>query len=622
MVFLITNKKSVFFIIAFFSSLMLLLVFQNCSKTNFTQSQAPQYSKVLAADGVDIEVALCKKIITNQKLKDCSQPVILENGKSIKRSDWEREQALLDAEKDPSLVPVEFAYSFGTKDDELSQVAHQRAILTEERGLFTDSKGFSFTPVFVADRSGVTETMRYKADHSLAKEQYLKGERCFYSTIKIDKSQVMESTLVSKLSQSAKYMISGYCESNCADSKSRYGSGTYGKSYYPNRLFSQVPSKQYIFEEGKQTQKKESQFIKLYVADIRDSQIGLSTKQSKMIKISEKGTLGQEVVKGVDEFMDVDTLLVNFDTVVKRLSNPAAIEKSSASDKNGSNPRNLAADSSSPQTLEYSGVDGAAQVLANLCSTQINITALAENYAYTPPPPPPTNYDPIVVDLGRPLIKTTGVRHGVMFNMSGVANQKIKTAWIGGYFKKEQQVSEAGVSFEKVVAVDAEDGFLVLPNSDGSVIDAKNLFSNVTKINGKTYSNGFEALIALTNKNCRSSNIKDQYFGPWDGELYNSTVKVWIDRNINGLADVGEIVTLKEAGVAAVNTCYSNKYGSKDTYGNKTEVQSLMIYQQPLVASEIDITNTIKGMRVNNPSASGIERRLSVDVYFLAEEKE
>lgn len=589
----------------------LLIGFQNCSKTNFSNGPVDGYEKFSVPGTAHVPIVVeslnsCQNAIKLYNLKDCGAPVVLADGSKMKRSEWERQQALAEVANNPKLVPVQYAYSFGQKEDILAQKAHERAILSKDRGIFKDEQGKDFTAVIMAPKDSAG-TNYYKADHSQAKAKYLAGDRCFYSTIEIKSDLIKEKSHESysdflkdvpkthssytggEAHHAVQHMLGGYNGIGTgADDNSRYGAGKYGKDLYPNRLFSEVPSIQEYYENGKASGKKERQFIKLYVADIRDTHFGLSTATSKIIKISELTQRGQESTMAVDDFIDVNTIIENFATA----SN------------------NLEKDFTSKETdLKFSGMDGTKQLISNLCAATLSLTTLA------------TQYTPIVVDLGTPLIRTSGIADGVLFNMSGVAGEMVKTAWVGGHVIKTKTISTAGIAFEKVETTEAEDGFLVIPNADGSITDAKNLFGSKMSVFGRTYQNGFEALMVLANKNCRSTDIKSQYLGPWDGALYESQIKVWVDKNRNGKSDAGEVISLREAGVAAINTCYSNKYGSTDAYGNETAIQGMMIHQKPMIATEQDIINAIITRRSLTPTSEGISRRLAVDIIFKAEPK-
>ena len=105
---------------------------------------------------------------------------------------------------------------------------------------------------------------------------------------------------------------------------------------------------------------------------------------------------------------------------------------------------------------------------------------------------------------------------------------------------------------------ESEDGFLVVPDANGQVKDARQLFGTRMKVDGQTYADGFKTLQAFSKKDCESPNPKERYLGPWDKDLFfgDKAIKVWVDKNRNGTSDEGEISSLQESGIAAINTCY------------------------------------------------------------------
>jgi hypothetical protein len=235
-----------------------------------------------------------------------------------------------------------------------------------------------------------------------------------------------------------------------------------------------------------------------------------------------------------------------------------------------------------------------------------------------------------VVDLGEPGITLSSLFGGTYFNMNaqtlpgatGLAayNFPFKTAWLGGSLLDVMGSQASNPNGYKVDVVrQADDGFLVIPNSDGSIYSTLNLFGSNMVVNGQTYANGFEALRALANKNCNSANLQDQYFGPWDGDLYFKTVQVWVDKNRSGSVDPGELMSLKDAGVVAINTCYVLNKQEEDAFGNGTSMRSAFLYQsgEDITGNQAEILNRLN----TGYTSSGLpaEFRLIVDVLFQAD---
>ena len=136
--------------------------------------------------------------------------------------------------------------------------------------------------------------------------------------------------------------------------------------------------------------------------------------------------------------------------------------------------------------------------------------------------------DPLVIDLDGDGIETVGADSGIVFDFDG-DGVKTGTGWI----KKD-------------------DGFLVLDrNNNGSIDDGGELFGvDTVKKSGQKAANGFDAIGDLDSNGDGVFDASDEAF---------SDVKVWQDLNQDGIAQPGELKSLAEHGIAAINL------GSKST---------------------------------------------------------
>ena len=143
---------------------------------------------------------------------------------------------------------------------------------------------------------------------------------------------------------------------------------------------------------------------------------------------------------------------------------------------------------------------------------------------------------PIILDLDGDGIGTVSIEEGVQFdhNNDGI---KEKTGWVG-----------------------PKDGLLVLDrNSDGDITSGEELFgNNTTLISGEKASNGFTALKELDTNN---DGVIDKHDEVW------KDLRVWVDRNSDGIVDEGELLTMEEAKVASINTSYRSGHKT-DSAGN------------------------------------------------------
>lgn len=130
----------------------------------------------------------------------------------------------------------------------------------------------------------------------------------------------------------------------------------------------------------------------------------------------------------------------------------------------------------------------------------------------------PPRADPLVLDLDRDGIETIGIGSAanVLFDHDG-DGVKTATGW-----------------------VKADDGMLVLDrNGNGTIDNGGELFGDQTLVGGVKAANGFAALSAEdTNKN-----------GKFDaGDANFTKVRIWQDKNSDGVSQTDELRTLSELG--------------------------------------------------------------------------
>jgi VCBS repeat-containing protein len=144
---------------------------------------------------------------------------------------------------------------------------------------------------------------------------------------------------------------------------------------------------------------------------------------------------------------------------------------------------------------------------------------------------------PIVIDLDGDGVETLSVANGALFDHAadGFAES---TGWING-----------------------DDGLLVRDlNGNGSIDTGRELFGSETQLaNGSKAENGFEALEELDTNSDGVIDANDAAF---------SELRIWKDADGNGLTDVGELLTLAEAGVQSVSVAYANS-NFVDAQGNE-----------------------------------------------------
>ena len=134
---------------------------------------------------------------------------------------------------------------------------------------------------------------------------------------------------------------------------------------------------------------------------------------------------------------------------------------------------------------------------------------------------------PISLDLDGDGVETTSRTDGAYFDhdSNGFAEQ---SGWVG-----------------------SDDGLLVMDrNNDGIINDGKELFGDQTILNnGSRASNGFQALADLDDNNDGKIDSNDAAF---------NQLKIWQDIDGDGYSSDDELISLSDAGVASINTGYTN----------------------------------------------------------------
>ncbi len=164
---------------------------------------------------------------------------------------------------------------------------------------------------------------------------------------------------------------------------------------------------------------------------------------------------------------------------------------------------------------------------------------------------------PLILDLDGDGVETVGLGSGVKFDHDGNKFAE-STGWVG-----------------------ADDGLLVIDrNGNGSIDSGSELFGNNTALkDGKAAANGFAALAEF------DSNAD----GVIDGsDAQFSALRVWKDINGNGVADSGELLTLKDVGVASIKLGYTD-IQSIDANGNHHLQAGTFTNTQGLVSAIEDV---------------------------------
>ncbi|WP_165673092.1 calcium-binding protein [Metapseudomonas otitidis] len=130
--------------------------------------------------------------------------------------------------------------------------------------------------------------------------------------------------------------------------------------------------------------------------------------------------------------------------------------------------------------------------------------------------------DPLSLDLDGDGIETVGANAGITFDFDG-DGLKTGTGWVKG-----------------------DDGFLVLDrNGNGQIDNGSELFGvDTVKANGQKATDGFDALRDFDSNGDGVFDAKDAQF---------ANVRIWQDSNQDGIAQAGELKTLAEHNIVAIN---------------------------------------------------------------------
>jgi hypothetical protein len=186
---------------------------------------------------------------------------------------------------------------------------------------------------------------------------------------------------------------------------------------------------------------------------------------------------------------------------------------------------------------------------------------------------------PILIDTAGDGYRLTSADEGVVFDIDADGMLAERIAW-----------TEAG----------SDDGWLVMDRNDNGRIDSgEELFGSRTPAYAQSRDprteNGFDALLLLEGPGY-GTGTPDRIIDARDA-VY-SRLRLWFDRDRNGVSDPGELVPLAEAGVLAISSQYKEN-ARRDQYGNKFSLMGKALFRgaqgQEIWRQVYDVYLTVAG---------------------------
>jgi|GEM_PF-6515501 len=175
--------------------------------------------------------------------------------------------------------------------------------------------------------------------------------------------------------------------------------------------------------------------------------------------------------------------------------------------------------------------------------------------------------DPLLVQISKSAeadpIRLTSAENGVLFDLLGKKNdyEKVRTAWFADN--------------------KSENYFLVLPDEKGDVKGIDQLFGDNTVGPDKRFAKqGFAALAKHDGNRDKIIDSQDEVF---------SSLRLWKDENLDGIAQKDELFSLDSKEVAAIDLRYDRKYKEKDIHGNMVKYKSVAVMKNGSYALVFDL---------------------------------
>ena len=237
-----------------------------------------------------------------------------------------------------------------------------------------------------------------------------------------------------------------------------------------------------------------------------------------------------------------------------------------------------------PAAAQGSCGGGTCQVMcAGLCLDGMTCTNEdsddAPMYCYMNLYPACSPYTPILIDAKNQGFHLTNLPSGVKFTFGA---NLLQTSWTNPDY------SNAWLALDR--------------NGNGVIDDASELFGNLTPQPAGPHPNGYKALAVFDDpKNGGNGNGKID-----PGDAIWPSLRLWIDRNHNGISEPSELIPLSEAGVFSISLNYSLSEKT-DAFGNEfryvANIQDQYGHQNP-VCYDVTLVTAAPGFTTTSAADS------------------
>lgn len=160
------------------------------------------------------------------------------------------------------------------------------------------------------------------------------------------------------------------------------------------------------------------------------------------------------------------------------------------------------------------------------------------------------NYSPIVIDLNGDGVRMSDASRGALFDIDGFGDFR----WLGW----PQTADDAWLALDR--------------NANGWIDSGAELFGNTTRLRTARYAeHGYEALSEFDENGDLVIDSRDSIW---------SLLLLWTDANRDGVSQLGELISLEDAGLIALST-EARESARRDQFGNRYRYRAKVFSSRP-----------------------------------------